>query len=128
MSLDVLTCNVRAELLVPVPLGIQDQDAFLFLPPRPELARAKKKPQFKRHVEPGQSLGRVELGAGDVVDAVAAPTDDPVDLRDAHLTAVIYLERAPSEKSAVVNGEHQRSKNLLVVGVERAVDEDALLI
>lgn len=61
--------------------------------------------ELERHVEAGQPGVGIRFGLGYVVDAVGAVADDPADLVDPHLAAVVVLARAARREPAAIHGE-----------------------
>jgi hypothetical protein len=124
----VLARDVRAKLLVAVGNGVQDQRALFFLLVHPVFLRTEEKSQLQRHIEPWKPGLRVDLDARDVVNAVPALADDPLDLADPLLPAVLGLQRTPRQKAAVGHREHRRAEQLPVASIDRAVDEDTHVV
>lgn len=83
---------------------------------------------FQGHVEAGQVVGLIELGAGDVVDAVAALPDPLDDVLDPYAAGVVDLQSATCLEAAVVHDEDQGVERLAVLEVEGAVDEDVVVV
>jgi hypothetical protein len=88
--------------------------------------RTEEDAELERHVETREMIDRVERRAGQVMDAERAVSDDLVELLDPYLAPVIAFEGAASDKTALVDREHECVKEFQIVAVERDVDEGRL--
>lgn len=89
MGVDVHSGKIRDELLVAILLDVKDQKTLLSLRLATVAPAPEEDPQFQRHVEAGQAVRRIELGAGKVVNPVTAFLDDVVQLFEPHLSPVV---------------------------------------
>lgn len=126
MGLDIGAGEIGDEALVAILLDIEDQRALSRLFLVAEAARAEEDAEFERHVEAGQAIDRIELGAREIVDAVPAFLDQAVELVDAGLAAIVELAGRASLEAAGMDGEDQRLEDRCIIRVERAVDEDVV--
>jgi hypothetical protein len=124
MRLDVHAGYVRQGLVVAVGFDVQDQDLSLPLPGRALQAQAQVGAQLERHVEPRQLGVAIQLDPRDVMDGKIALGDHPDDLGEPHCAAVAEVKGAARAISAGQEREADGPEQRLVVGVERAVDED----
>ncbi|MBT9557030.1 MAG: hypothetical protein IV100_13420 [Myxococcales bacterium] len=122
MVTNVLAGDVGKKLLESKSLNVEDKQALL-AELRSVFARPYIEPKLKRHVESRQVMGGIELRSGNVVDTVPALFDDPHDLLKANSTGVRLLKSTPRPKAAVLNSEHGSTKQVLVLSVERTIDE-----
>src|SRR5579884_135634 len=106
----------------------QDQAGLPGMVARTEFLRAEKDPQLKRHVEPRQSVDRVEFGPGNIVNSVAALSHNPVNFFQPILRRVVHFKSAARPQISLCQGENNSIPDGLVRAVERAVQEDALVV
>ncbi|MFL6846639.1 MAG: hypothetical protein ACJ8ER_17370 [Allosphingosinicella sp.] len=126
MSVYVRPCEVRNELLIAIGLDVEDQDPFQLLHGPSIALGAQEDAQLERHVEARQPVGRVQLGAAEVVHAVATFGDDPEQFVEARLPAVVHLPGRARLKPAGEDREDQGAEHRRVFGIERTVYEDVV--
>jgi hypothetical protein len=125
---DVLSSNIGDEGAVPVALPIEDQAPFLFLAPLAKALRSEKDPQFERHVESRQIRRGIEVGATEVIDGEPAIRDKVKNPLHPDLPAILDFQSTTGLETAVEDGEDDRLEERLVALIERAVDENALVV
>jgi len=65
----------------------------------------------------------IQLGGGDVVDAVLAFANDAGDFVEAGIAGVVYFEGAAGAKAELANGKDDGIEDGFLRRIERAVDE-----
>src|SRR5262245_321295 len=118
MGVNVLPGDVGDEFLVPELIAIQDEALFGLLALVAVAAGAEEDAKFERHVEAWQPVLRVETGAADVVDAIAALLDQGHDLVDARAASVIDFAGATRGETATHDGEHLCIEEFLIAAIE----------
>jgi len=121
--LDVLSGEVRHELLIAVREGVEDQAHFFLLASGAELLGCEKHAKFQGHVESRQPRRCVRLRAANVVDAVLTIGDDPSDLLEPHLACVIDLQGTSGPETAIEDGEDHSLEKRRVLVVEGAIEK-----
>ena len=101
MGGNIVTRNVRDELLVSVALPIEDQAVLLLVHTCSKVLCPKEDAQFEGHVEPRQAGIGIGLRAGYIVNAISAAFDQAQDFADPHLTRIIDLQRAARNEPTV---------------------------
>ena len=88
-----------------------------------EALAAQEETQFKGHVEARKIRCRVQLHRREVIDAEFTFLDEALNFGKAEICAVIFLKGAPGHKAQEVGSENDRTENVLVSRIERAIDE-----
>lgn len=122
---NILSRDIRNELLIAMPLDIHDQKTLQFRTTATETGFAQRKAQLKRHVEPRQAVSCVEFGTADVVNAQVAVANESADLVEAHLGAVGHLKRASRDEPASMDCKDDRLEQRPVFRVKRTIDKNA---
>ena len=80
MALDVLTRNIRDELLITVPLGIENEKLLAFQPPCAKCSCRQVQAELERHVESRKPRDRPKFNSRQVVNSVHALANQRFDL------------------------------------------------
>jgi len=99
---------------------------YLFAPQC--LFSPSKDPELKGHIKAREAITGIEGDTGEVVNAVAAFSDDRVKLVESDSTSVVALQGTARQEPAVTHREDQGVEQLLVVTVERDVDENPVVV
>lgn len=80
MRTNIVTSNIRDELLVAILFDIENQAYFLALLVAVESLASEKEAQLQRHVESRQAMNSIETHFRDVMNAELAVLNDAFDL------------------------------------------------
>jgi len=105
---DILAGNVGDELPVAVLFAVKYQSSFVALVPRPESLAAGEKAEFQRHVEARQPGDSIQRYRGEIVDAVPALFDDPLNFREADFAGVVIFQSGAGDEAEVIDGKDNR--------------------
>lgn len=106
MRTDVLTSDVRTELLVSVAFAVEDETTLAALLTVPKPPSPKKQAEFERHVEPRQAILAIKRRSGKVVDSVLAFTNQTDELIEPNVCSIVGFERASRDKPAIIHRKH----------------------
>ncbi|MDR7103971.1 hypothetical protein [Croceicoccus sp. BE223] len=116
--------EIRDELLIAEALNVEDQQPLVVLGAVSVALGTEEKTEFKGHVEAGEVVISVEFGPREIMDPVPAFLDQPVELLDPSLAAIVQLARRPWAKPACIDCENQRLEDWFEVWVEGTVYEN----
>ncbi|HEU4454269.1 MAG TPA: hypothetical protein VFR81_14470 [Longimicrobium sp.] len=105
-------------------LLLQNQTALLTQPPATEQPPAVLHPQLEGHVQAIELPGRPGAQAGEIVDAEPRLSHDLHDPGQTQLARVRLFQRNPGTEAEHDDDEEEGPKKLVVVKIERTVDED----
>ncbi len=128
MRSDIDTSDIGNELLISIFLFFYDEAIFPFLQCIPEVFRCIENTKLKWHVESGKSRPRVEFDSRQVVNSVSAFLDDPHNHIQSKLHSIVDFTRTTRHETGVKNNECTRTKHVQILAIERAVNEDLIVI
>src|SRR6266540_607433 len=123
MLVDILTAQVRNELLEAVLLGIENQKR-LVLVSSAECLAAKIDPELQRHVESRQYACHIQLCPRSVVYGEARLRNEFEDLLQSDLAGIQSFASTLRSKACLMNRENDGFEDRRICGVERTVDEN----
>jgi hypothetical protein len=124
----ILSCDVRYEFLIAVRIAIQNETNLTLLFSLSVFLGSQKHSEFERHIESRQFCFPIQLCSRNIVNSDPAFGDDLEYLAHAHLARIIYLLSAAGDIATIMDREYDRSKELPILPIERAIDEYAQLI
>jgi len=124
MGLNVHSCQVGDELLEPILLDIEQQATLALVVTISEVLGAEEDTELERHVESGKGVHAIQLGPGEIMDAIPALLDDPIELVDPGLRGISHFERTAGTKAAGDHRENQGAEAWREFVIKGAVDED----
>jgi len=127
MSLDIHAGEIGEGLLKFVSISLEDEEAFSLEPPPAEAPQPIVDPQLEGHVHPEGFSGLFRAQPGQVVDAIAADTDQFADLVDAVFAGVEAFGGDTRNEAEVQDCEEEGPEQREVVLIERTVDEDLVV-
>jgi len=124
IGVDVLSRDVGDERSISKRVAIQDQAILAALRFAAKPLATQVEPKLQRHIESGQPRLGIDADPRKIVHAKRALSDHGGNLLNAHLTAVIDLERTSGIETEIKNQKHHRFEHRPIVLVKRAIDED----
>jgi len=121
---DILAGDVGNELSIAVLLAVQDQRSLVALVLRSESFAAEEKAKLQWHIEARQPSDSIQRNRGEIVYAVAALFDDPLDFRETNFAGIVIFQGAAGHEAEVIDGKDNSTEDRLVAGVKRTVDEN----
>ena len=64
------------------------------------------------------------MSRGEIVYAIVALFDDPLDFRETNFTGIVIFQRSAGHEAEIIAGKDNCTEDRLVAGVKRAVDEN----
>jgi hypothetical protein len=125
---DILSGNVRDELLKTVGFAIEDQAALERLHAVSKALSSQEHAKLQWHVEARKPTGFIQLCSRQIVNPKPTLLDNCKYLVDANLAAVIDLLCATDAKATVDGRKHNATEEPLVCTIKRAIDEYAELV
>src|ERR1044072_1371010 len=89
---DIESGNIRDKRTVTITINVQYQRRLLLLTKRPKPLAAQIQAKLKWHIKPGQSVVRIDLRPGDVVNAVLTVFDQGQDLVESRLPRITWVK------------------------------------
>jgi len=118
--------EIGDEALVAKRLDIEDKQTLRLLRSASVPFGAQKDAKFKGHIESRKIAHRIELRAGDIMNAETALTDQVVQLLDSGLPGIVQLSCGARAELAGVDREYQRAKNRFIGVIKGTVDENVV--